>query len=416
MIIPKISDDFINIFFKHVKNFDKTNINKKNRKILKMFYDYLSKYEVNIQHLNNIDIHNLNIHGGNRKSVFRNFSFLNDSSIFLSDKIQKRLKREIKTLHHFKIKIGNIVYNINMFLLTEKKDLRKVREKVVRLLYLLSNFIMNKKVKSLDINLIFSDFKKRLPVSKKDVLDSFHINTGLTWACKEEGEILIYRDEEWYKVLIHELFHSLCLDFSSLKIDYTIKTKIREMFYIEDSLFSITETYCEFWANIIHTMIVVFTLTENFQEFVDHFEMFHTLEKYFSIFQTIKVLNHMKLDYNIITSRLKVNKEISSKNFKEKTNVFGYFILKLVWLYHLNEMLEYFSKTNKNNILDSNKSYGYVMSLLDKTKKLYKKKGMLSDIKKMTSLTNQLNMNMPSNMSLHGELMSSLRMSLIENK
>ena len=29
MIIPKISDDFINIFFKHVKNFDKTNINKK---------------------------------------------------------------------------------------------------------------------------------------------------------------------------------------------------------------------------------------------------------------------------------------------------------------------------------------------------------------------------------------------------
>ena len=88
----------------------------------------------------------------------------------------------------------------------------------------------------------------------------------------------------------------------------------------------------------------------------------------------------MKLDYNIITSRLKVNKEISSKNFKEKTNVFGYFILKLVWLYHLNEMLEYFSKTNKNNILDSNKSYGYIMSLLDKTKN-YIKKGMLSDIK-----------------------------------
>ena len=54
-----------------------------------MFYDYLSKYEVNIQHLNNIDIHNLNIHGGNRKSVFRNFSFLNDSSIFSQTKYRK---------------------------------------------------------------------------------------------------------------------------------------------------------------------------------------------------------------------------------------------------------------------------------------------------------------------------------------
>ena len=94
--------------------------------------------------------------------------------------------------------------------------------------------------------------------------------------------------------------------------------------------------------------------------------MFHTLEKYFSIFQTIKVLNHMKLDYNIITSKLKVDKQISSKNFKEKTNVFGYFILKLVWLYNINEMFDYFSKKNDNNILDSNKTYGYIMSLLDK--------------------------------------------------
>ena len=31
------------------------------------------------------------------------------------------------------------------------------------------------------------------------------------------GKILIYRKEEWKKVLIHELFHSLCLDFSGIR-------------------------------------------------------------------------------------------------------------------------------------------------------------------------------------------------------
>ena len=32
-------------------------------------------------------------------------------------------------------------------------------------------------------------------------------------------------------------------------------------------------------------------------------ELFNTIEKYFSIFQTIKILDYMNLDYNIITSK-----------------------------------------------------------------------------------------------------------------
>ena len=36
--------------------------------------------------------------------------------------------------------------------------------------------------------------------------------------CRETSEITIYREEEWIKVLIHELFHNLNLDFSSMDI------------------------------------------------------------------------------------------------------------------------------------------------------------------------------------------------------
>ena len=44
---------------------------------------------------------------------------------------------------------------------------------------------------------------------------------------------MIYRREEWKKVLIHELFHSLCLDFSSVKYD-DLRTKMKKLFDVKE--------------------------------------------------------------------------------------------------------------------------------------------------------------------------------------
>ena len=44
----------------------------------------------------------------------------------------------------------------------------------------------------------------------------------------------------------------------------------------------------------------------------------------FSVFQTVKILDYVNLTYTDITT----NKFKSIKNYKEKTNVFAYYILK----------------------------------------------------------------------------------------
>ena len=55
------------------------------------------------------------------------------------------------------------------------------------------------------LHLYLTPFKKTLPTTKGLVLDELHVNTAYTWHCKPNNKMVIYREEEWFKVLIHEI-------------------------------------------------------------------------------------------------------------------------------------------------------------------------------------------------------------------
>lgn len=414
MILPKVSNDFLNIFLENMKKINQTKLTNKNKKIMSDFYKLLNKYEINIENVKNINIKQHKINHNNKQNIIDNFSFLQESSIFLSDAIQSNIRRNMRSMNTFKIKIGSISFTINIFLLNKSYNIEKMKVKIIRLLFFISNFITNRKIRTLDINIILTSFKKELPKNPNEVLDSFHINTGLTWACKPKGEIVIYRQEEWFKVLVHELFHSLCFDFANLNINKLIKDKITKMFFIKNSYFSITETYCEFWANIINSMLYAYNISDNFDGFLNEFQMFNTFEKYFSIFQCIKVLHHMNLSYEIIISKSNIHKKLSIQNYKEKTNVLGYFVIKMIWLFYTNDMLHFFSNQHEKNIINSDKSYDYLSKLINKTSKLYNRKNLLQGIEMYSVAFNQLNMGMPNVLSTQADLVRSLRMSMVE--
>ena len=62
-----------------------------------------------------------------------------------------------------------------------------------------------------------TELTKNLPNSNIDILDQIHVNTAFTYSCIEQSnEIVIFRKEEWLKVLIHESFHNFGLDFSDM--------------------------------------------------------------------------------------------------------------------------------------------------------------------------------------------------------
>ena len=77
-----------------------------------------------------------------------------------------------------------------------------------------------------------TNLRKQLPSNMLDVLDVEHVNSAVTTSCTTSGSLVIYREEEWFKVLIHELFHVMGLDFSATHSDiYT--SKLREYLNVD---------------------------------------------------------------------------------------------------------------------------------------------------------------------------------------
>ena len=152
-------------------------------------------------------------------------------------------------------------------------------------------------VTSTKILILLSDAKKEKNKNNKLVLDATNINTGVTIACQENGMIFLYRKEELIKVFIHEVIHSMCIDFAKVSINNKIIKSLKEMFNIKSN-FTVNESYTEFWANIINTLFISAEVSEqNFNSFYENFTILNIIEKIFTIHQIASILDFMSITY-----------------------------------------------------------------------------------------------------------------------
>ena len=107
---------------------------------------------------------------------------------------------------------------------------------------------------TLNIYLYLTPFKKLRPREGEAILP-YHINTGFTQRCSKDGEIVIYREEEWFKVFIHETIHNFNLDLIGPSELALANQMLKKAFSIPSSQdIKIYESYTEAWARIIATM------------------------------------------------------------------------------------------------------------------------------------------------------------------
>ena len=148
MSFSDISKYFLHFFSNNGNNIQKTIISNKNKVIFKKFHNLLNKNE-NYVNNNNIPIKNINFIN-DKRSVIRRFGFLNTSNIFLSEKIQKNIINQMTSINTFSIKINNILFTINIFLLNYvNKNVDMMKDKIIRLLYFLSNYIIHQQMKNM---------------------------------------------------------------------------------------------------------------------------------------------------------------------------------------------------------------------------------------------------------------------------
>lgn len=250
----------------------------------------------------------------------------------------------------------NIYYididNNKIWFITNKERLdQKLTNKIINRILSFKKYSQN--TYENNIYLWLTDYKKRLPLKKGEILSVENVNSGCSIIyhpmITKNGDIEIWRKEEIYKVLMHELLHSLRYDYYSQndELDQLVKQKFNV-----DNHIKINESYTETLATILNC--IYFSL-ENNQDY-NYFLGLLANEQNYSKNQTIKILQHY--GYHNIHDLYRKN-SYKNKIFPQKTAVFSYYILKTMLLNDLKNFCK-FALDNKNKLKfpkNGNKNY-----------------------------------------------------------
>ena len=173
---------------------------------------------------------------------------------------------------------------------------------------------------------LLSKQKKHLPCENENKFFSpENVNSGAT---VREDNIMIWREEEFYKVLIHELIHYFGIDFYITDPIYKRIDNIFKNNFIIDGIDRVNEAYTEILALTIHSVIYGVLHKKQFSEIIAY-------EKLFSQYQVAKILECM----NIFKFE-----DLTSKKIIQSTSVCSYYIIKCIFLLNINIFLNYWTK------------------------------------------------------------------------
>jgi len=248
----------------------------------------------------------------------------------------------------FNMKIDKRDIYLNFYLYANEKNIFQYAYMAFIWFYIAGKYAVGNCSRVLNVDIYLTRFKKELP-KKKKILDCDNANTAFTYSnCSDRGVIIVYRKEEWYKVLIHETFHNFNLDFSAIEID-NIKKRMSRTFKISSD-FHIAEIYCETWARILNVFLVSYYSSNNksTHSYINVVNDLLQIERLYTLNQCNKIL-----DYNNINLDILLN--YTNNPYKEKTNIFCYYIGVAILMNNYYEYIVWCSKYNTNFLQFNNK-------------------------------------------------------------
>jgi hypothetical protein len=173
---------------------------------------------------------------------------------------------------------------------------------------------------------------------KKILFDEFtglgpvHVNSGMSM---DHTMICVWRIEELFKVLIHELIHYHQLDFRNDSIEYDeYDQKIRQILNYKGTNY-LFEAYTDFLAIVIHSMWLTYWIEDRYLE--SFYDILNN-EIRFQQLQNKKILQFYKIDY------------LGQKKINTYTSVISYYFIKNKLFYYFFDII---TKLHQNVHIDS---------------------------------------------------------------
>ena len=308
------------------------------------------------------DINNLAYSNNLPGNLFNKYLDLDMLNEFVDIEIIDFLLKDLNYKTTYKIRYNNLV--INMDIISKAKIVPfSIINKLINIIIILGQYKSKTKSITITVDIYLTDFKKRLN-NRYNSLGCREINSGYT---RPGHKLCIFRKEELYKVLIHELIHYLKLDL----VRPVSFPDYHKYFNIpQNTEIRLNEAYTEIFALILNSMI----------HSKGKGELLSVLnrELKFSLYQCAKILDY----YNFDTALEFFKRNDGNTKFNQKTSVFSYFIVKTLILFNLDIFLKNYEKIDHQNFKDF--IIGLVsikfIDTLNKFMKLIKKQDKNSDM------------------------------------
>lgn len=202
------------------------------------------------------------------------------------------------------------------------------------LIVIIQNILLTYKFKQnqnpIDIYIFPGKEKKKF--GSNFILSPKEINSGYT----DNKRIVIYRNEERNKVLLHELIHFLGIDLSQNDTKLDISSYIN----IDKSVkINLNEAFTEMMACLLNSIICSYLINKKKNK--NLFKKCILYELKFSLYQVSKIIIHY--GYKNANDFFKKHKD---GKFDQKTSVFSYFIVKTSFLFNISIFIQFLKNKN----------------------------------------------------------------------
>ena len=291
----------------------------------------------------------------NRISITRTLRVLKPSELnekvkkdykIIPSNIRKSIETTCQKLHEVCIHFHNRSYYLHICgpLSMKNTHIDSIIHHTYLWLSFVNDYVDPECAQNVNIFLFMVSNMKYVPHEHNEVIGLDHVNTAFTYSCLPNTDIYIYREEEWYRALIHETFHTLGLDFIRMGTTtiHSYEAEIKKMWPVPIPDMRIYETYCEMWAEVLNVMFYVYhenthllssggrlPLRELKRQWADC--MFY--ERAFSVWQCTKLLAHYNIEYEYLPKRAAL--------YKENTQGFSYYVLKCILTVHIKHFLHF---------------------------------------------------------------------------
>ena len=324
-------------------------------------------------------------------------------------------EREISI--HFVVEQSNPEYQVELY--------NEYIEKILVWLHVINEYASKKCSKRLALYLYFTSLKKNLPASNIHILNENNVNTAFTYTCPVDSEIVVFRKEEWLKVLMHESFHNFALDFSDMNTE-ECKWHILSIFKVKSDV-NLFEAYTEFWAEMMNAVFCSYYFANNkthesgdalIEEFLVNCEFFINFERTFKFFQMVKTLNFMGLKYKDLYNNTSLSQSTRETMYKEDSNVLSYYIITTILMNNYQGFLSW-CNTNNLSLLQFKKTTQNISSFCHFIEKNYKTRSMIESVNCMQHFysdvkNGKINKISKKNKQLLEFILNNMRMSVCE--